>query len=165
MADPSILDLRRTIRLARDEARAQGSARIEAEHLLLALASQPQLSAGRLLRATGLDPGAIRQALDLEFARSLGAVGISLHGFALPDTRLSVLGAVPMGRSAKLAWQRAIQARSGRGRDRRRLDSLHLLIGILAADGGTVARALALSGVDRRALADRARTELEQRAA
>ena len=165
MADPSILDLRRTIRLARDEARAQGSARIEAEHLLLALAAQPQLSAGSLLWGDGLGPDAIRQALDLEFAHSLGAIGISLHGFALPDTRLSVLGAVPMGRSAKLAWQRAIQARSGRGRDRRRLDSLHLLIGILGGETGTVARALAISGFDRHAISAQARHELEKRVA
>jgi ATP-dependent Clp protease ATP-binding subunit ClpA len=165
VAEPSILDLRKTVGLARDEARAQGSARIEAEHLLLALAAQPQLSAGRLLWGDGLGPDAIRQALDLEFAHSLGAIGISLHGFALPDTRLSVLGTVPMGRSAKLAWQRAIRARSGRGRDRRRLGSLHLLIGILAAESGTVARALAISGFDRDALAERARRELEERAA
>lgn len=165
MAEPSTLDLRKTVGLARDEARAQGSARIEAEHLLLALAAQPQLSAGRLLRAEGLTADAVRQALDLEFARSLGAVGISLHGFALPDTRLSFLGTLPMGRSAKLAWQRAIQARAGRGRDRRRFDSLHLLIGILAAESGTVARALAMSGFDRQALGERARRALEERAA
>ena len=70
-----------------------------------------------------------------------------------------------MGRSAKLALQRGIMARGGRGRDRHRFDSLHLLIGILTAEGGTVARALTLSGVDRRALAERARRELGERAA
>lgn len=165
MAERSSLDLRKIIRVARDEARAQGSSRIEAEHLLLALADDPQLPAGRLLGDQGLGPDAIREALDLEFARSLGAVGISLHGFALPDKRLAVLGTLPMGRSAKLAWQRAIKARGGRGRDRLRFDSLHLLIGVLTADGGTVARALTMSGCDRRALADRARAELRQRAA
>jgi hypothetical protein len=39
------------------------------------------------------------------------------------------------------------------------------LIGILAAESGTVARALAISGFDRDALAERARRELEERAA
>lgn len=165
MAERTSLDLRKIVRLARDEARAQGSSRIEAEHVLLALAVQPDLPAGRLLHDQGLDPEAIREALDLEFARSLGAVGISLHGFALPDTRLAVPGTLPMGRSAKLAWQRGIMARGGRGRDRVRFDSLHLLIGILTAEGGTVARALTMSGVDRHALAERARCELEDRAA
>jgi len=165
VAEPSTLDLRKTVRLARDEARALGSARIEAEHLLLALAAQPQLPAGRLLWGEGLRPDAIRDALDLEFAHSLGAIGISLHGFALPDTRLPFLGSLPLGRSAKLALQRTIWARSGRGRDRRRPDSLHLLIGILDARSGTVARALTLSGFDRDALAERARRELQERAA
>ncbi len=163
MARPSTLDLRKIVALSRAEARNLGSSRIDAEHLLLALASEPQLSAGLLLRAEGLDPATIRGALDLELARSLGAVGISLHGFSLPDARLSFLGGLPFGQSAKLAWQRAIKARAGRGRDRR-FDSLHLLIGILSAEGGTVARALAMIEVDRRALIARARAGLERAA-
>jgi D-alanyl-D-alanine carboxypeptidase len=163
VARPSTFDLRRIVALARTEARNLGSSRIEAEHLLLALTSQPQLSAGRLLNAEGLDPARIREALDLEFARSLGAVGISLHGFSLSDARLSVLGGLPLAQSARLAWQRAIKARTGRGRDRR-FDSLHLLIGILSAEGGTVARALALIEVDRAALVARARAGLERAA-
>ena len=163
MARPPALDLRKIVALARTEARNLGGSRVEAEHLLLALASQLQLSAGRLLNAAGLGPERIREALDLEFARSLGAVGISLHGFSLPDARLSVLGGLPFSQSAKLAWQRAIKARTGRGRDRR-LDSLHLLIGILSAEGGTVARALSAIEVDRGALAARARGALERAA-
>lgn len=118
------------------------------------------------LTVTGLstkDPAAIREALDLEFAHSLGAVGISLHGFALPDARLSVLGALPLGRSAKLALQRAIKARTGRSRGRP-LDSLHVLVGILSAEGGTVARALDLAQVDRGALLAQAREGLAQAA-
>ncbi len=163
MPSSAKFDLHKTIALARTEARNLGSSRIEAEHLLLALASQPQLSAGRLLNAKGLDPATIRGALDLEFARSLGAVGISLHGFSLPDARLSVLGALPFAQSAKLALQRAIKARTGRGRSRR-LDSLHLLIGILSADGGTAARALGAIEVDRGALVARARAGLARAA-
>ena len=111
MTSPGVLDIREVVTAARDEARALGSSRIEAEHLLLALAARPRSSAGQVLNDAGLDPAAIRGALDLEFAHSLGTMGISLHGFALPDARLSVLGALPLSRSAKLALQRAIQAR------------------------------------------------------
>ena len=157
------MNIREIVEAARDEARALGSARIEAEHLLLALAGRPRLAAGRLLNAAGLDRASIREALDLEFARSLGAVGISLHGFSLPDARLSVLGGLPLAQSAKLVLQRAIKARTGRGRNRR-LDSLHLLVGILSAEGGTVARALALVEVDRGALLAQAREGLERAA-
>ena len=163
MDSVATLDLRKIIASARDEARSLGSSRVEAEHLLLALSAQPRLSAGRLLADQGLDHETIRTALDLEFARSLGAVGISLHGFALPDTRLAVLGGMPLAQSAKLAWQRAVKARSGRGRGRR-FDSLHLLIGILSGESGTVPRALAAIDVDRGALAARARADLERAA-
>jgi D-alanyl-D-alanine carboxypeptidase len=159
---PSTLDVREIVALARTEARTLGSARIEAEHLLLALALRPQLSAGRLLNAEGLSPEAIREALDLEFAHSLGTVGISLHGFSLPDTRLSFLGGLPFAQSARLAFQRAIKARTGQGT--RGLDSLHLLIGILSAEGGTLARALTLIEVDRGALMAQARRGLERAA-
>ena len=163
MTSPGVLDIRAIVTAARDEARALGSSRIEAEHLLLALAARPRSSAGQVLNAAGLDPAAIREALDLEFAHSLGAVGISLHGFALPDARLSVLGALPLGRSAKLALQRAIKARTGNSRGRP-LDSLHVLIGILSGEGGTVARALDLAHVDRGALLTQAREGLAQAA-
>ena len=44
------------------------------------------------------------------------------------------------------------------------MDSVHLLIGILSAEGGTVARALAMIEVDRRALIARARAGLERAA-
>jgi D-alanyl-D-alanine carboxypeptidase len=159
---PSTLDLHEIVALARTEARTLGSARIEAEHLLLALALRPQLPAGRLLNAAELGPEAIREALDLEFAHSLGTVGISLHGFSLPDTRLSFLGGLPFAQSARLALQRAIKARTGRRT--RGLDSLHLLIGILSAEGGTLARALALIRVDRGTLMAEARQGLERAA-
>ena len=163
MASQGVMDIRKIVALAHSEARALGSSRIEAEHMLLALASQPRLSAGRLLNEAGLDPAAIREALDLEFARSLGAVGISLHGFSLPDARLSVLGGLPLAQSAKLALQRAVKARTRRGHDRR-LGSQHLLIGILGAEGGTVARALALIEVDRDALIAEAQAGLQRAA-
>ena len=76
---------------------------------------------------------------------------------------LNQFGAPRLAHSAKLAFERALKARAGRGRDRR-LDSLHLLLGIVSAEGGTVARALAAAEVDRAALAARARAALEHAA-
>ena len=157
------LNPREIVAQARNEARALGSSRIEAEHLLLALAARPETPAGRLLSAAGLDHTAVREALDLEFERSLGAVGIWLYGFDLPEERLPVVGAPRLAQSAKLAFERALKARAGRGRDRR-LQKLHLLLGIVSAEGGTVARALAAAEVDRAALAARARAALEHAA-
>ena len=147
---------------SRLEARALGGSRIEAEHLLLALATQPELAAGRLMATEGLDHVAVREALDLEFARSLGAVGILLEGFFLPDQVAPVLGELRMAQSAKMAFRRALNVRAAR-RDRR-FDSLHLLLGILGAEGGTVARALEGTGLDRHALVAQAQAALERAA-
>lgn len=155
-------NLRKIMAAAKNEARAAGSSRTEAEHLLLALTSSPQLPAGRLLAEQGLDHEAVQQALALELQHSLAAVGVRLDGLGLPQAALPVLGEPRMAQSAKLAFQRAIKARAAR-KDRR-FDSLHLLIGILSAQTGTVSRALETAGVDRNALATAARSELDHAA-
>ena len=162
MAERPVLNPREIVAQGRNEARAMGSSRVEAEHLLLALASRPETSAGRLLTAVGLDHEGVREALDLEFERSLGAVGILLHGFCLPEERLPVVGGLRLARSAKLAFERAIKLRGAR--HDRGFDHLHLLVGIVSAEGGTVARALDVAGVDRTALTAQARTLLDRAA-
>jgi ATPases with chaperone activity, ATP-binding subunit len=162
VAERPVLNPREIVAQGRKEARALGSSRVEAEHLLLALAARPETSAGQLLTAAGLDHGAVREALDLEFERSLGAVGIWLHGFCLPEERLPVVGGLRLAQSAKLAFERAIKLRGAR--HDRGFDHLHLLFGIVSAEGGTVARALAVAGVDRGALAARARALLDRAA-
>jgi D-alanyl-D-alanine carboxypeptidase len=153
---------REIVTQARNEARALGSSRVEAEHLLLALAARPDTSAGRLLTAAGLDHRAVREVLDLEFERSLGAVGILLHGFCLPEQGLPVSGGPRLAQSAKLAFERGLKTRAAR--HDRGFDPLHLLIGIVSAEGGTVARALAAAEVDRGALAARAQAALDRAA-
>jgi ATP-dependent Clp protease ATP-binding subunit ClpA len=157
------LDIRKTMTEARLEARDMGSSRIEAEHVLLVLASHPQAPAGRLLAAQGLDRAALRRAIDLEFENSLAGVGVRLADFFALPTAPALEGPRAMGQSCRLAIQRAMQARTGRGRARR-LGSLHLLLGILKAEGGTAVRALAAIDVDRAELAARVRAELEQAA-
>ncbi|MFE0155214.1 Clp protease N-terminal domain-containing protein [Nonomuraea sp. NPDC059007] len=132
------------------EAHQDHSATVEAHHLLLAIAGYEGTTAHRLLAEVGLDRGGVRAALDREFEHSLNAVGISAAAYHLPPA-----GGAPkspgMGASAKLALERAFT--TVRKKD---LDSAHLLAGILRAQVGTVPRALALAGVDREALLNRA---------
>ncbi|BAJ26061.1 MULTISPECIES: Clp protease N-terminal domain-containing protein [Kitasatospora] len=160
---------------AADEARSDGSATVDAHHLLLALAAAPTTAfdgapatafddlsddddaARRVLAAAGLDRDAVRAALDREFAHSLRAVGVSPDTDRLPPpspgTERPRLGA-----STRLALERSFGA--ARKKDQ---TSAHLLSGILAAEVGTVPRALALSGVDRERLAGRARAAADRR--
>jgi D-alanyl-D-alanine carboxypeptidase len=159
-----LLDIRKTVAEARSEARALGSPRIEAEHLLLALASHPRSPAGRLLESEGLDGNALRNALGAEFRDSLSAAGVHVDELAMPAPTTPPSGPRALGQSAKLALQRALRARAGRGRARRRLGSLHLLLGILEARAGTAVRALDRSGIDRARLKDRVRAHLAEAA-
>jgi D-alanyl-D-alanine carboxypeptidase len=65
-----------------EEARRAGSARIEAEHLLLAIAAERESTTQRLLGAAGLGYEAIREALDREFTESLATAGVSIAAHA-----------------------------------------------------------------------------------
>ncbi len=127
------------------EARREGSATVEAWHLLLAVAADQGSDPGRVLVSAGLDGGAIRAALSREFDASLNAAGVTrsaFHGLApaTPDPKH-----VPqLGASARLAVERGVgSAACPQPRP------AHLLLGILQAEVGTVPRALALAGVDR----------------
>lgn len=147
--------LHRIMGLAQDEARRDGSATIEAQHLLLAIASGPDAAPRRVLAAAGFDHQAVRDALDREFARSLAAAGVSAHAFVLPPAGNS-LKQPGHGASVGLAIGRGF-AIAGHKKD---LQPAHLLLGILQAEVGTVPRALALAGVDRAALGQRVREAL-----
>jgi D-alanyl-D-alanine carboxypeptidase len=136
---------------AREEASAAGSSTVEAEHLLLAIAAHKGTAAQQLLANDGLDHEAILAAVEREFEEALAGAGVSLSGLGLaaptrrPDT-------VPRwGTSFKLALHRSPKPGLGG-----RLVATRLLIGILRAPVGTVARALSLAGVDRAGLAARA---------
>jgi ATP-dependent Clp protease ATP-binding subunit ClpA len=155
-------DLRRIMAAARSEARSLGSPRIEAEHLLLALTSSTNLAAGRLLSEQGLDHAAFGKALSLEFARSLEIAGVRITDFSLPGKVMPFTAEPRMAQSCKLAFHRAIKTRAAR-KDRR-FDSLHLLLGILNTNAGTVARALDGVALDRNALSAAALAELDRAA-
>ncbi|MFG1703611.1 Clp protease N-terminal domain-containing protein [Nonomuraea sp. M3C6] len=136
------------------EARQDGSAVVEAHHLLLAIAAYEGTAPHEVLISAGLGRQAIRDALDREFEHSLSAAGVSLAAFDLPRPSGDPKSAKNIGASARLAFERGI-ACATRKKD---LRPAHLLIGILEAQVGTVPRALALAGVDRAALAERLRT-------
>ena len=70
------------VEAAREEAQALGSATIEAEHLLLALAGDRDGPTGRLLADCGLARDGVLEALERESARSLAAVGVDIHDVA-----------------------------------------------------------------------------------
>jgi D-alanyl-D-alanine carboxypeptidase len=133
------------------EAHHDGSAAIEAHHLLLAMAAKGDDATRRVLTTAGLGPQAVRAALDREFAHSLNAAGVSMDAFGLP--RPSPTGTPPtrLGASAKLALERGFSSVT-RKKD---LRPEHLLLGVLRAEAGTVPRALALAGVDRAGLITR----------
>jgi ATP-dependent Clp protease ATP-binding subunit ClpA len=83
--------LRRIIQQAGHEARKDGSATTEAQHLLLAIAAEQEPTTQQVLTSVGLDHRAIREALDREFEHSLSAAGVSLaaltsHRRAMPPS-------------------------------------------------------------------------------
>jgi ATP-dependent Clp protease ATP-binding subunit ClpA len=144
------------IEQGRDEARRDGSAAVEAQHLLLAIAAGPDAVPRQILAAAGLDYRAVREALDREFERSLNAAGVSAAAFDLPLPSGAPVRLAHLGASARLALERGFSS-GGRKKD---LQPSHLLLGILRAEVGTVPRALALAAVDRAVLAERARQAL-----
>lgn len=140
---------------AADEAAQDGSARIEARHLLIAMAVVREDTVQRLLESVGLDEQGVRDALAWEFEHSLSVVGVSSRTYDLPKpTRFAPRNS--MGTSAKLAIERSFMS-VPRKRDAR---PAHVLLGVLSAEVGTVPRALEMAGIDRDDLMSRARAAL-----
>ena len=81
-------EARFAVSAAETEARELGSPTIEAEHLLLALASLDRATTvGGVLAEVGLGRDDVIAALDAERERSLAAVGISIGDFDVPPPR------------------------------------------------------------------------------
>jgi hypothetical protein len=124
---------------ARHEAAAAGRDAVEAEHVLLALASRAEI------QGVGLDRATLAQALAAEEERSLAAVGVTAadYGLSAPTRPARVPG---LATSAKMALHRAVLVARRRGE--RRIRAQHLLLGVLGAEHGRVPRALAIAGID-----------------
>jgi len=148
--------MRAIIERAGCEAQSDRSTTIEAEHVLLAIAAQPDTTPAKILNSVGLDHGAIREALNREFEHSLSAAGVSLGAFDLPRASTAPERATNVGASARIALERAFTG------VRRNPRPAHVLLGILQAEVGTVPRALALAGVDRDELMGRVRQAISQ---
>jgi D-alanyl-D-alanine carboxypeptidase len=127
-----------------DEAQEAGAATVEAEHVLLALAAEPESTVRGLLESAGLDRRRIQDALDEEFERSLGAAGINVENSELPPARRSAKRPTRMGATVKLILERGVVG----AESKRNLRPAHLLLGVLQLNVGTVPRALAIAGVD-----------------
>lgn len=143
-------DARAIVRRAETEALAEGSRSIEAEHMLLALTTEEDTAAARVLAAAGLDHDTLRDALARQFRDALAAAGVDLGDERLPPRRTSGRQRLRIGQSGKLALQRALAASAKRGD--KRLETSHLLVGILRAEHGTVPRTLAHIQIDRQQL-------------
>lgn len=178
--------LRMVLMAARSEAERAGSRDVQAEHVLLALADQAASAAGTVLAAAGLDRPGVLAALQRERERSLAAIGMApperdrLGATRLPSTpgwgastrealvaaHKAQRAALHTGQSGRRAGRDQRPERGGhadhrgtRGGHRSRggADAIDLLIGVLAAELGTVPRALALAGIDRASLLESAR--------
>ena len=145
--------LRDTLRDARGEATRAGSKTVEAEHLLLALAARSSGPVPRLLADSGLDRDGIDSALEAEHRRSLAIAGV--EPLTAEQSLATPRSAVPVwGSSVREALLRGHRIAS---KDRRaRENNVDVLLGILQAEVGTVPRALAIAGIDRRRLLGRA---------
>ncbi|HUN31713.1 MAG TPA: Clp protease N-terminal domain-containing protein [Trebonia sp.] len=153
-----VAQTRAIVRQAEQEAAQAGSPLIEAEHMLLAMSGEHGLEARDVLASAGLDRDGIRAALDREFRHSLAAAGVTLPPGGLPAASRDPGRRAHLATSAKLVLERALKSSAGRGQIR----PGHLLLGVLAAQAGTVPRALALAEVDPGDLTARTRQALEQ---
>ena len=121
-----------------------GSSSVEAEHLLISIASG-NTRAGAALRDAGLDAPEIRDAMKRDFERVLGNVGIDASGVDLPaNCRRSK---PRWGASAKQGLERALVDAKRRGD--RHVGTEHILRALVTAEHGTVPRVLAAEGIDR----------------
>ena len=144
-------NFRALIGVAMVEAANRGAPLVEAEHLLLGFLFDRTGTATAVLGREGLSYAAFDQALEEERKQTLAAVGVTLpEPDRLKAAPRSRLGRPRFGASAKDAWHRAAASR-GPGRSRRFFD-IDLMLGILAAELGTVPRALARAGFDRQQL-------------
>jgi ATP-dependent Clp protease ATP-binding subunit ClpA len=135
--------VRAIIEQAAQEAQADRSATIEAQHVLLAIAARRETAEAELLSSVGLDPRGLREALDRELAQSLSAAGVAIAEFALPLASSASAREPRLGASVRHALERGVEG------VRRQPRPAHLLLGVLQAQVGTVPRALTLAGIDR----------------
>jgi D-alanyl-D-alanine carboxypeptidase len=150
MFERFVRDARHVALQASSVAAGLGSSTIEAEHLLISIASG-NTTAAYALREAGLEPEELRDALQRDFERTLANVGIDISGLDMPS--ICRRTKPRWGTSAKQGMERALIEAKRRGD--RRIGPEHLLRGLLAAEHGTVPRILAAEGISRDELTGR----------
>ncbi|NLE22742.1 MAG: Clp protease [Actinobacteria bacterium] len=150
---------RKVLERARREAAVLGSQDLQAEHILLALTSDPDPVVAGVLAEAGLDREAVLRALDAQEEAALATVGVSRAAFGLPPAR-------PLRREpgwATTSKQALVRAqRSAAARRDRSIRPAHLLLGVLHAEAGAVPRLLAFAGVDGVELTTRVEAALDR---
>jgi D-alanyl-D-alanine carboxypeptidase len=143
------------------EAKQDAAKFVEAEHMLLTLATNEESDACRVLNESGLTHDQLMAALHEERRRTLAFAGVE----PLDETQTAATELdrpLTLGTSAKVAIKRAMIA-SREGRHRRPcIKSTELLLGILQAELGTVPRTLAIAGVDRGVLIVKTRNSMSE---
>ena len=140
------------------EATGRRASSVGAEHVLLAIAADPDAPTAQALAASGLDYSGLADALTIERARSLAAADIQPID---PALLVSAPRAVRPGWAASVRdLLRTADKPAARAAARAGVAGaleVELTIGILRAELGTVPRMLAIAGVDRRAIIERLR--------
>jgi D-alanyl-D-alanine carboxypeptidase len=143
------------------EAKQDAAKFIEAEHMLLTLATDEESDACRLLIESGLTYHELISALREERRRTLAFAGVE----PLDERRTAATELerpLTLGTSAKVAMKRAMLASRDLRSHRPHIHSTGLLVGILQAELGTVPRTLAIAGVDRAELMARTMTPMSK---
>ncbi|BAJ31165.1 MULTISPECIES: Clp protease N-terminal domain-containing protein [Kitasatospora] len=165
-------EARHAVTRAGAEARRMGHDHLGTEHLLLGLLARPQDPAARVLAGFGLDLDGGRRAVlhalggsePERDAAALAAIGIDLdavraaveHTFgagaldAPPPARRPRRGGPRFTERGRRAMVLTLRAATGQGA--RRIETGHLLLGLLREGGGTAVRVLRERGVDPAAL-------------
>ena len=146
-------EARQAVVRAQEEARGLHAAQVEPVHLLLAL-TRDAGRGGAALATAGIDHATLRAALDPAVldAHALAAVGVDLDQVratteavfgpgALDRGRRPVSGHLPFADGSKRALEESLRA--ALRLKERRLDSGHVLLGVLAVADPTVVRLLA----------------------
>ncbi|WP_033213291.1 Clp protease N-terminal domain-containing protein [Kitasatospora phosalacinea] len=161
-------EARRAVTLAGEEARRMDHDHLGTEHLLLGLLAQPQDPAAELLGRAGLDLEGGRRAVlralggtDPERdAAALAAIGIDLAAVrAAVESRFGpgALDGPPPARRSRWSGPRftdrgrrvmVLTLRAATGQRARRIETGHLLLGLLREGGGVAVRVLREQGAD-----------------
>lgn len=148
--------VRGVVTRAIDEAATRHATNVEAEHLLLAVAADPELPASRVLADIDWDHDGIAAALEAERSASLGSAGIApiAPDIMAATARQSRPG---WGASARAAIKRAGLGPGRTGGRRTDTGDAAVVLGVLEAQVGTVPRMLTYANIDGEALRTRLR--------